>query len=135
MNVINDNRVQEPGRQNQSPRANLSRWWRDWIWHPLLFSIYIVVALLANNIHEVEIIDSMRAIFFSAGLAGLLMIIWRIFLRNWHRSGIIASLCILLIGLYGHVYLLLKPSGIVIGRRPAGSASPNRIASNALAIS
>lgn len=116
MNVINDNRVQEPGRHNQSPRANLSRWWRDWIWHPLLFSIYIVVALLANNIHEVEITDSMRAIFFSAGLAGLLMIIWRIFLRNWHRSGIVASLCILLIGLYGHVYLLLKQSGIVIGR-------------------
>ncbi len=119
MTMSNETNINGQTGGTSAAIGNLSRIWSHWILHPIFFALYIVLALLANNIYEVEIIDSLRTVIFSAGLAVLLLLIWRPFLKNWHRSGIMASLCVLLIGLYGHVYFLLKPVttfGIVIGR-------------------
>lgn len=76
--------------------------------HPFLFALYPVLALLAVNAHEVPPQASLRAIFLSLALAGLLLLLTRAVLRRWTEAAVLTSLTLLLFFAYGHLYVFLR---------------------------
>ncbi len=88
-------------------------------YHPLLLALYPVTALLATNIDQVRVSDSMRAYLFSIAGCLLLMIVLRLLLRDWHKSALLGALALLLFFSYGHAYDALKDVvvlGLKLGR-------------------
>ncbi len=76
--------------------------------HVILFGIYPVLALLASNIHEVDLRVSYRAILVS-GLASLVLFsfFWLV-IRNIGKAGIVTSVILVLFFTYGHIYMALR---------------------------
>jgi hypothetical protein len=93
--------------------------WKAFPFYSLLFGIYPVLALTAFNIAQIDLAATYRAFFFSLVLAGVLLIVLRLILRNWARAAFLSLLLLVLFYSYGHIYTLLKNVsllGIVIGR-------------------
>jgi hypothetical protein len=87
--------------------------------HPLLLSLYAVLAMLAANIHELDASDAYRSAGVAIGLAVILSLAWWLVVRNGPKAGVLASLCLLAFYSYGHAYTLLKTASIgavLIGR-------------------
>lgn len=87
--------------------------------HPLLVAVYPLVALLAENIHAMQVSDAFRAILLSLLMSGLLLGAFRLLLRDWHRAAILASISLLLFFSYGHIYNLIRSQeiwGVNFGR-------------------
>lgn len=93
--------------------------WTAWPWHPILFALYVVLALLAQNVREIPVADAYRSILVAICGAAALLILLRLLLSNWGRAALVASLLFFLLGSYGHFYILLEPlrvAGTQIGR-------------------
>jgi hypothetical protein len=76
--------------------------------HPLLFSIYPVLALLAVNIHEVSpsvLWRPLEIVFLGTGIG--LLLLWLI-LRDWGKVSLITSFIVTLVFSYGRFYEYLK---------------------------
>src|ERR1044071_5965005 len=86
---------------------------KRWPLHPLLFSIYPILALMAFNISEVDFSSGLRPLALSVLLAGLLILVFYAFFRDWKRAALISTLILILFFSYGHIYLLLK--GVAVG--------------------
>jgi len=75
---------------------------------PLLFALFPVLALLSNNIHQVQIVDALRslAISFSIGLItfGMCFLLF----REINKAALTASFFLILFFSYGHIYESLK---------------------------
>lgn len=87
--------------------------------HPFLFTLYAVIALLARNIEEVTIVESIRAMVICLLLTGVIFLLARLALRDWQRAGLFATAFSLLFFSYGHVYAALKNvaiSSLLLGR-------------------
>lgn len=87
--------------------------------YPILFSIYPILALMANNLGEFELRDGWRPIIISMIGFTILWVVLRLLLRDWNRSALITSMCVGFFFIYGHLYFLLKKLRIgdfVIGR-------------------
>jgi hypothetical protein len=87
--------------------------------HPFLFSVYFVIALLGLNITQVKPSAAYRAIVISLLLAGLLWFLLKLLVRDWGRAAVLTSLYLLLFFTYGHIYHLLKSfsiMGVIVGR-------------------
>jgi len=87
--------------------------------HPIVLAIYPVLALLAHNIHEVEVSVAIRSLVLSLVLAILLMGILQLILKNWLRAALVASLVLILFFSFGQVYNFLKGQpvlGMHLGR-------------------
>jgi len=76
------------------------------------------VALLANNLGQVRPSIGYRALLLSAGLAAVLLILFRLLLGEWSRAGLLTSLALVLFFSYGHVYNVLRSLelGFTLGR-------------------
>src|SRR6266487_406676 len=83
-------------------------WLQRFPLHPFLFAIYPVLALLAFNISDVDFSSGLRPLVLSALVAGLLILIFYLFYRDWRRTALISTILLILFFSYGHVYLLLK---------------------------
>ncbi|MBT3314159.1 MAG: hypothetical protein HN390_06055 [Anaerolineae bacterium] len=87
--------------------------------HPFFFALYPVLALLANNVGQVDLSAAYRPIIFVLiGTAALLLLLRGIF-GDWRRAGVISATIIILFFTYGHIYTLLKNIeilGVGIGR-------------------
>jgi hypothetical protein len=95
------------------------RWLRRLPWYLLLLAVFPTLALLGNNISEVNVGASSRALAFSLALAASLFLIFRAIVRDAHRAALAASLSLIIFFTYGHVYQLLRGwqgIGIVLGR-------------------
>ena len=76
-------------------------------WYPLVFGAYPVLALLAENIGEVKVEAGWRLLLICISFAGLLFILLRLLLRDWHRAAFLSTLLMILFFSYGHVHILL----------------------------
>ena len=80
--------------------------------HPLLFAIFPILALLAQNRDWLPLLEGVRPLILSVlGALGLLGLIW-VFIRDLPRAGLLASLALLMFYSYGHIYGSLKAAGL-----------------------
>ena len=87
--------------------------------HPLFFAVYPALALLGININEVEPAVLWRPLLVLLLSAAVLLLLFGLFSRDWHRAALLLSIFIFLFFTYGHVYAYLKKleiAGFVLGR-------------------
>jgi hypothetical protein len=70
--------------------------------HPFLFAIYPPLFMLANNLHELELIDGLRSILISLMLAVILFLFFKLLLRNWQRAALVTTFILILFFSFGH---------------------------------
>ena len=80
--------------------------------HPLLFSVYPILALLAANTGEVLPVDGLRVLLGSLLLGSILVLVSWLVLRRRDSAAMLASLAVLLILSYGRIYDGLKDVGV-----------------------
>jgi hypothetical protein len=88
-------------------------------WHPYLLAIFPTLALLANNLPEIEMAEAFRPFLVSLAGAILLTLVLKLFVKDWHKAAGISSLALALFFSYGHIYNILEShslAGISIGR-------------------
>jgi hypothetical protein len=86
---------------------------------PFLLAAYPVIALLAQNLGQLELHAGLRALIFSLLAAAVLFLLARLLLRDSQRASLLVALVLLLFFTYGHVYDLIEDlsvSNILIGR-------------------
>ena len=76
-------------------------------WYPFLLAAYPPLALLLYNISEVRFSAALRSILVSMLVALLLVVLFRLAYRDWHRSAFITSVLVILFFTFGHIYDLL----------------------------
>ncbi len=90
---------------------------RNLIWHPFLFAIYPVLFLLGHNVDQVALSQGIRPLFITLSLATLLFVLFGIATKDWPQAGLTASLIVILLLSYGHVYRVLNEAGSVLADR------------------
>ena len=75
---------------------------------PFLFSIYPVLALIAHNIAEMELIDGLRALLISLTLTLLIYSIVLVLTKSSIKTALITSLTLTLFYSYGHINILSR---------------------------
>ncbi|HCC79390.1 MAG: hypothetical protein A2X25_06690 [Chloroflexi bacterium GWB2_49_20] len=79
-------------------------------WYPLLLSAYPVLALFGNNVNEArpDVIVRPLLVFLAGAL--VLILLFRLLLRDWHRAAFASCMWIILFATYGHLinYLIDK---------------------------
>lgn len=78
------------------------------ILHPFLFGVYPVIALLGHNISEMRISEAFRAMLLMVFVVALIVIVLRLFFRNWQRAALVTTLVVLTFFLYGYLYNFLQ---------------------------
>lgn len=78
---------------------------KNWVIHPLLFSVYPVLFYYSHNIGQTRAEDITKPIAISLVAAVLAWCFLRIILKDWHRSGGIVSLFLVLFFSYGHAVI------------------------------
>lgn len=87
--------------------------------HPIAFTIFPILTLLANNIREVNALVAIRPIIVSVVFVFLLRTLIASLTKNTEKSALIISLFVILFFSYGHIYQLIKNAEVfnfVIGR-------------------
>ena len=64
--------------------------------HPIFFTIYPILALLATNIVEVEITIVIRPLFISLASTVIVLLIVRSFLKEWLKAALVTTLLLIL---------------------------------------
>jgi len=85
---------------------------KNWILHPILFSIYPVIFSYSNNIGQVRFENVVEPLLFTVLFVSVGWGILRLILKDWSRSGGIASLLIILFYSYGHAKTNIDLTGI-----------------------
>jgi hypothetical protein len=86
---------------------------KDWIWHPFLFAIYPVLALLANNLGESRLSSGLRVLLLALVGASVLLVSLRLILRDWCKAAVVTTFTLVLFFSYGHVYNFLEVNSIL----------------------
>lgn len=92
---------------------------KDFPWHPYLLAVFPTLALLANNLQEIEMAEALRAVLVSLAGAVFLTAVLRLAVKDWHKAAAISSLVLVLFFSYGHSYNLLEShslAGVSLGR-------------------
>jgi Sulfatase len=92
---------------------------KKWILHPVLFALYPVLSLLSFNVSQTLFSDTVRSFAAVFLFALILFILFRFFIKDWYKAGLLTSASLLLFFTYGHVVALLRGSSIgpvLIGR-------------------
>ena len=76
--------------------------------HPFLFAIYPIVELRNFNIAYVDSAALVRPILLSLSITALIRILFRLFTREWKKSGILTTLIVIVFYSYGHVFLQIE---------------------------
>lgn len=74
----------------------------------LLFAAFPVLSLLAHNIDQIRGIEAIRSLVVALLVSLILVLIYKLILKEWHRAAIAGSFSILIFFSYGHVYSLFK---------------------------
>ena len=85
---------------------------KNWILHPILFSIYPVIFSYSNNIGQVRFESVVEPLSFTVFTALAGWGVLRLILKDWFRSGGIASLLIILFYSYGHARTNIDLAGV-----------------------
>ncbi|MFN2215451.1 MAG: hypothetical protein ACK2TS_00760, partial [Anaerolineales bacterium] len=88
-------------------------------WHSILFSLFPILALAANNINEINIRVVLRPLLISLVVAICLLLVLQFLFKDWQIGGILTTTYLVFFYSYGHVYNLLHNvviAGVSIGR-------------------
>ncbi len=85
-----------------------SRQRRTFLFHPVLFGLYPVLALYVFNRNETVVTAISRAFITSLIITAVIIALFLLIFRSWQRAAAPASLTLLLFYSYGHVYDLLQ---------------------------
>jgi len=88
-------------------------------YHPYLFAIYPVLALLAANAGKVDLPQVVRPLLLSVGLAWTTYALLVRVVREARTAGLMTTVFLLLFFSYGHVYHLARDltiGGVLLGR-------------------
>jgi len=85
---------------------------KNWILHPILFSIYPVIFSYSNNIGQVRFESVVEPLIFTVFIVLAGWGVLRLILKDWFRSGGIASLLIILFYSYGHARTNIDLAGV-----------------------
>jgi len=72
--------------------------------HPFLFALYPIFELRNYNITYVDTASLVRPVVLSVLLTTLIWIVFRLFFRDWQKSGIITTLVMIAFFTYGHIF-------------------------------
>ena len=75
---------------------------------PFLFCIYPILALIAHNAAEMNLVDGVRALIVSFTLTTVLYLILLFFIKSPIKTALITSLALILFYSYGHVNFLIR---------------------------
>lgn len=92
---------------------------KNFLFHPILFGLYPVLALYVFNRNEILFSATQQAIITSFIITLSVMAVFLLIFRSWQKAAIPSSLTLLLFFSYGHVFDLLKSVnlfGELIGR-------------------
>jgi hypothetical protein len=81
-------------------------------WYFVTFAAYPVLALLAHNISQVRYTAGIRPLVVSIVGATLLLMLFRLIYRDWHRAAFAAAAVTVLFYTYGQVYGVLEQKKI-----------------------
>lgn len=87
-------------------KKTLGRWF-SLPWYPILFGAYPVLALMAANVGQIKLEAGWRALIVSVLFAGILFVLLRFILRDWHRAAFLSALLMALFFSYGHLHITL----------------------------
>jgi hypothetical protein len=76
-------------------------------WYFAAFAAYPPLALYLYNLSEIRFSGALRSILVSIAAASILVLLFRLVYREWHRAAFVASALAILFFTYGHVYDLL----------------------------
>ncbi len=76
--------------------------------YPLLISIYPILALMAFNLGEFDLSEGWRPLWISLIGTMILWLLLRIVVRDWEKSGLIATMFVGLFFSYGHIFNIIK---------------------------
>ncbi len=104
--------ISDPGRKENRLR-------KFSLLHPFFFACFPVLAFLSENIREIPFSQAYRSLGLAVLSAVLLLFMFRIVIRDWHKAAALTSFLLILFFSYGHVYMMLKEARIgsfLIGR-------------------
>lgn len=78
------------------------------IYYPLLFILYPVLSLWAQNVQEIMPSDVYRALLITVLFGLLLFVFVWLIVRQWEKSALIASITYILVFSYGHFFNFLQ---------------------------
>lgn len=84
--------------------------------HPLLFAVYPVLAMWAENKENIVFSQTIRSFIFVLSLCALIWLLASAALRDTEKGGLITSVALLISFSYGHVYNSLEDGFPEIGR-------------------
>jgi hypothetical protein len=79
-----------------------------WVLHPFLIGSYAILSLLAHNMGETDPVYAVRPLLLSITLAGTLLLFLQLFLRDWRKAALAASIWVLLFVSYGHIHNIVR---------------------------
>lgn len=86
---------------------------------PFALAMFPILAMLASNAKEVSLSVVLRPLAVSLVVTLLLLILFRLILRQWDKAALVTSFLLVLFYSYGQVYHLLEGNpvaGIILGR-------------------
>ncbi len=92
---------------------------QPWYFHPILFGIYPIIALLAANISQIRPEAAIRAFFISLVIAVLFYLVAFLVFRNNSIAAVFSTFFFLLFYSYGHIYQVIEGKligGLDVGR-------------------
>jgi hypothetical protein len=81
--------------------------------YPILLAAFPALALLANNISQVQAWTAIRPLVISVAGGVLLYVLLWLILRSWSRAALLTTLLLIWFFSYGHIYNLLKPVSVL----------------------
>ena len=87
--------------------------------HPIFFTTYPILALLATNIVEVEIQIAVRPLLISLAGTVIVLLVVRLILKDWRKAALVTTLLLILFFSYGHLYQFIRKTpifGVNVGR-------------------
>lgn len=83
-------------------------WLRAFPFHPFLFAVYPILALLAFNISEVDLSSAYRPLAVALVTVSLFVLTFRLINQDWRQAALALTVILILFYAYGHIYILLK---------------------------
>jgi hypothetical protein len=85
----------------------------------VLFAIFPILSLLANNVGQVNYAVSFRSLVLSLVVSMIVLLIAKWLLRDWQKAGLLVTVLAVLFFSYGHVHSYFEKvdvAGVVLGR-------------------
>ncbi|UCF60774.1 MAG: hypothetical protein JSV37_13605, partial [Anaerolineaceae bacterium] len=76
--------------------------------HPFLFGLYAILAMLAANIGQLEVTTAFRSLVLVPLGTFFFLVLLRMVFKDWIKAAILTSLLVVLFFSFGHVYLALE---------------------------